>query len=208
MNFSTWNTIIFGIIWIVNVSADYFRLKVVFSRGPDKPDPEREGLHKWGARGLRCHPFPPNSGDQLQPLVASSRGIPILSRIASAAQWAKTFFFITKDEIKLYWYLYEQSGPKERPSNFFFRNSRFLWFVAHCAAVGEWWRYDYHETGQPPHFLLKGILTTFIFENFGLLLKIFVKCVWNFLWEEFFFIEICTYFIFYNNYFQKKKENT
>ena len=87
MNFSTWNTIIFGIIWIVNVSVDYFRLKV-FSRGPD---PKREGLHKWGARGLKCHPFPPNSGDQLQPLVASSRGIPILSRIASATQWTKTY---------------------------------------------------------------------------------------------------------------------
>ena len=101
MNFSTWNTIIFGIIWIVNVSADYFRLKVVFSRGPDKPDPEREGLHKWGARGLRCHPFPPNSGDQLQPLVASSRGIPILSRIASAAQWAKTFFYYRWNQVLL-----------------------------------------------------------------------------------------------------------
>ena len=116
MNFSTWNTIIFGIIWIVNVSADYFRLKVVFSRGPD---PEREGLHKWGARGFRCHAFSPNSGDQLQPLVASSRGIPILSRIASAAQWAKTFFLSQMKSSFIDWYFYEQSGLKERHSNFF-----------------------------------------------------------------------------------------
>ena len=180
MNFSTWNTIIFGIIWIVNVSVDYFRLNV-FSRGPD---PKREGLHKWGARGLKCHPFPPNSGDQLQPLVASSRGIPILSRIASASQWAKTFFLLQRMKSRFINIFMSRVASKKGPITFFLRNSRFLWFLAHCASVGEWWRYDYHETGQPPHFLLKGILTTFIFENFGLLLKIFVKCVGNFLLDE------------------------
>ena len=185
MNFSTWNTVIFGIIWIVNVSVDYFRLKV-FSRGPD---PKREGLHKWGARGLKCHPFPPNSGDQLQPLVASSRGIPILSRIASASQWAKKFgekkiSFTQRMKSTFFDVCTSWVAQKKGPVNFFFFNSHLLRFLAHCAAVGEWWRYDYHETGQPPHFLLKGILTTFIFENFGLLLKIFVKCVGNFLLEE------------------------
>ena len=115
MNFSTWNTIIFGIIWIVNVSVDYFRLKV-FSRGPD---PKREGLHKWGARGLKCHPFPPNSGDQLQPLVASSRGIPILSRIASAAQWAKTFFLLQRMKSSFIDIFMSRVASKQRPSNFF-----------------------------------------------------------------------------------------
>ena len=181
MNFSTWNTVIFGIIWIVNVSVDYFRLKV-FSRGPD---PKREGLHKWGARGLKCHPFPPNSGDQLQPLVASSRGIPILSRIASASQWAKKFgekkiSFTQRLKSTFFDICTSWVAPKKGPVIFFFE--KFTLIMIFSSLCCSWWMVAVWlpRNWSTPSFSVERYIDNIHFWKFWVAIENICKMCWKF----------------------------
>ena len=97
MNFSTWNTIIFGIIWIVNVSVDYFRLN--YSQG----GLTRRGrvCINGGQGGLDVTHFPPILATNYSHLLPAAEGSQFCPELLLLHSELKLFFYYRWNQVLL-----------------------------------------------------------------------------------------------------------